>query len=451
MTTRLKGTGLSWTAAVFLTAGLVTAACSSDTSSREPSTAGDDAVAAAEEAAAAAAGGERLDGTVSILGVLGGEELDAFQTVLDPFERATGVDVQYEGTRDFAAVLQTRLDGGNPPQLAVTPAIGEMAGLAQEGALVDLRPVIGDDVLAANYNPGLIETGTVNGQLFGLFNTVNLDGLVWYDPNRYDGPTEPASWDELQQWAQQQAGAGESPWCVGLESGAASGWPAADFIDEILLRQAGPEFHQRWRSGAEPWTSPPVRAAFETYGETVTEDMVYGGATTALSTSFTQAATPMLADPPGCYLLAQASFMGAIVTDSFPDLVPGEDLDFFPVPDFTTEYPNLRAISGEVITMLEETPQSAALVRYLASAEAATLVAATGRWLSPNQNVDAGAYEDYYLRKANQVLTGADGAYSLGNALMPQAEVDAFWQAGLSYTERPEDLDAILRSIQDVR
>lgn len=449
MNLRHRGTALVAAGAVIT----ALAACSSgDQSARPEEPAADDAaVAAAEEAALAAADGEELGGSVTMLGVLGGEELDAFLSVVAPFEDATGIEVRYEGTRDFAAVLQTRIDGGNPPDLVATPAIGEMAALAEQGALVDLATVVDDAVLSANYPASMLETGTAGGELFGLYNTVNLGGLIWYDPRRYDGPTEPESWDELQAWAREKAAAGETPWCVGLESGAASGWPAADFIDEILLRQAGPEFHRAWREGAEPWTSPEVAQAYQTYGEMIADGMVYGGTTTVLSTDFSQAANPMFAPEPGCYLLQQATFMGGIITDAFPDLVPGEDLDFFPAPDFNPGHPGISSFSGEILGLITETPQSAALTRYLASTEAGTLVAATGRWLSPNVTVPADAYEDPFLRRAQEVLTEAEGTYPLGNSLMPQSEVDAFWQSGLAFAQEPGDLDAILQGIEDAR
>lgn len=408
-------------------------------------------VQAAQAAAKEVAGGETLGGSVTMLGVLGGAELDAFKTVLAPFEEATGVEVQYEGTRDFAAVLQTRVDGGNPPDVVATPAIGEMAGFAAEGNLVDLRDVVGEDVLSDNFSTSLLETASLDDQVFGIFNSVNLGGLIWYDPKTYEGPTDSGSWEELQAWARETADSGTAPWCVGLESGAASGWPAADFIDEILLREAGPEFHKRWREGEEPWTSPEVAHAFETYGGMVAEDMVYGGTTNALSTNFAKAANPMFGEPPGCFIHQQATFMGGIITDSLPDLEPGKDLDFFPAPDFNPKYPGIRSISGEIVGMINETPQSAALVKYLATPEAGTLIAATGRWLSPNKNVDDAVYQDYFLRKASQVIAEAEGTYSLGNSLMPQTTVDAFWKAGLDYTQNPDELDAILQTIEETR
>jgi len=431
------------------------AGCSSSDSEGGPapttSKAPGSVVEAAEAAAVEAAGGEELGGTVTMLGVLGGAELDAFKTVLAPFEKATGTEVQYEGTRDFAAVLQTRVEGGNPPDVVATPAIGEMAALAEQGALADLSEVVGDDTLNANFSQSLLETASLDGQVFGIFNSVNLGGLIWYDPKTYEGPTDPKSWEDLQAWATSTAEEGTTPWCVGLESGAASGWPAADFIDEILLRQAGPEFHTRWRNGEEPWTSPEVKAAFETYGAMVTEGMAYGGVTNVLSTNFAKAANPMYASPPECFLNQQASFMAGIITDSFPDIEPETDLDFFPVPDFTTEYPGIRSISGEIVAISNETPESVALVKYLATREAGTLIASTGRWLSPNKGVGESIYKDPFLKKASAVIAEAEGTYSLGNSLMPQTEVDAFWQAGLDYTQNPEELDEILETIESAR
>ncbi len=439
-------------ALAFVSVCLAATACSSsDSVTHEKPKAPESAVKAAETAALDATGGQKVGGKVTMLGVLGGAELDAFQTVLTPLEEATGIDVQYAGTRDFAAVLQTQVDGGNPPDVVSTPAIGEMAGFADKGDLVDLRTVVGDDTLSANFSKSLLGTASLSGQVFGIFDTVDLGGLIWYDPKTYTGPTDPQSWEELQAWATKTAQSGTTPWCVALESGAASGWPAADWIDEILLHEAGPVFHKRWQEGKEPWTSPEVKHAFETYGGMVSAGMVYGGTTTALSTNFAKAANPMFSDSPDCYLLQQATFMGGIITDAFPNLQPGKDLDFFPAPDFNPAYPDVRSISGEIVGMTNQTPQSEALVKYLATREAGTLIASTGRWLSPNKNVDQGIYRDPFLKKASQVIVEAEGTYSLGNSLMPQTEVDAFWQAGLDYTKDPGDLDAILAKVEASR
>ena len=408
---------------------------------------------AARAAALEAAGGEEIGGSVSLLGVLGGEELDDFLEVLVPFEEATGITVEYEGTRDFGAILQTRVEGGNPPDVVSTPALGQMADLADQGEVVDLNELVGADQLSANFSPSLIETASTGDQVYGIFSTVNLGGLIWYDPNVYDGPTEPESWDALIEWSRDKAAAdGVTPWCIGLESGAASGWPAADFIDDILLRQAGPEFHERWWRGEVPWTAPEVKRAYETYGEFATDEtLTYGGVTTSLTLNFANGADAMYSDPPQCYLHQQATFMGGIITSNFPELEPGVDLDFFPAPTFNPKFDGIQSVSGEIISVLNETEQSVALARYMATPEAGSLVGATGRWLSPNSQVEAEIYTDPFLRRASEVLQQASGTHYLGNALMPTALVEAFWKSGLDYVENPDDLDQILSGLDEVR
>lgn len=408
------------------------------------------AIAAARTAALAAAGGEKIGGSVNIMGVLGGEELDDFEAVLTPFEDATGIDVKYEGTRDFGAVLQTRLDGGNPPELAATPALGLISQLAREDAVVDLRTIIDDETLTANYDQGLLDTATADGVLYGLFTTVNLNGLIWYNPAVYDGPTDPARWSDLQDWVASKAADGITPWCVALESGAGSGWPAADFIDEIVLREAGPEFHAQWRDGEVPWDSPEIKHAFETYGTMVQSGNVYGDVNSILSTNFANGADPEFGAEPQCLIHQQATFMAGIIGGNFPDLTPGQDFDFFPVPDFSEEFAGTRAVGGEVISMFVETPQSTALVKYLTSTEAGTLIAATGRWLSPNRGVGPSSYTDSFLGRASEILGESAGSYTLANSFMPQALVDAFYRACLEYVQNPSDLDAILREVETV-
>lgn len=410
-------------------------------------------VEAARAAALESAGGEEIGGSISLLGVLGGEELDDFLEVLAPFEEATGITVEYEGSRDIGAILQTRVEGGNPPDVVSTPGLGQMAELAAQGEVVDLNDLIGAEQLAANFSPSLIETASTDDQVYGVFSTVNLGGLIWYDPNAYDGPTDPESWEALIQWSREKAAAdGVTPWCIGLESGAASGWPAADFIDDILLRQAGPEFHEQWWRGEVPWTAPEVKRAFETYGEFATDEtLTYGGVTTSLTLNFANGADAMYSDPPQCYLHQQATFMGGIIASNFPDLEPGVDLDFFPAPTFNPEFEGIQSVSGEIISVLNETEQSTALARYMATPEAGSLVGATGRWLSPNSQVEAEIYADPFLRRASEVLQEASGSHYLGNALMPTALVEAFWQSGLDYVENPDELDQILSGLDEVR
>lgn len=403
-----------------------------------------------ETAALEAAGGKAIGGTVTMLGVLGGAELDAFLAVIEPFEAATGIDVVYESTRDLGAVLQTRVDGGNPPDLVSTPAIGQMSDFSAAGQLLDLSEVLDVEQVIEDFGEGLVNVTSRDGQLFGIFDAINLGGLVWYNPNAYTGPNPAANWEDLKGWMNETAAGGETPWCIGLESGPASGWPGANLITELLLRQFGPEVHERWWQGDLAWSSPEVRTAFATYGELVTSEMVNGGATAALATGFANGADGLFAEPPTCYLHNQANFMGSMITANFPELAPIDDVSFFPLPDLNDQYPSIRPVSGEIVGVFTDTPQARALITYLAGPAAQTLIAKTNIWLSPSSRVSPDAYASPFTRLAAEVLASGEAHY-YGNALMPQAMSDAFWSAVLDYTQDPDNLDAILAELDEVR
>jgi alpha-glucoside transport system substrate-binding protein len=406
----------------------------------------------AKAAALQAAGGQQLGGSVSMIGVLGGPELEAFLTIMAPFEEAVGTKVEYESTRDLGAVLQTRVDAGNPPDLVSTPAIGQMAAFAKAGKAVDLSQFLDAAQLSQDYDQGLLDSASVDGKLFGVFDAVNVGGLIWYNPKSYSGPTEPQSWDELQGWASTAAGSGTPPWCIGLESGAASGWPGANFITDLVLRQAGTEKYDQWWKGELAWTAPEIKNAFETYGAIATDPKMVNGAPAAvLATPFGNAADGIWANPPTCAIHPQANFMGGLIIGNKPELKPIDDVDFFALPDFDPANQGIRQISGEIVGMFNDTPQARALVTYLVTPAAQALIAKTGNWLSANKRVPAEAYPSPFTAKASEVLSSAGSVHYYGNALMPQAMSDAFWKAVLDYTKDPATLDSVLAGLDAVQ
>jgi alpha-glucoside transport system substrate-binding protein len=409
-------------------------------------------VSAARARALEIVGGQPIGGTVSMLGVLGGAELESFLSIIRPFEEATGITVEYESTRDIAAVLQTRVEGGNPPDIVSNPGVGQMMSLAEAGEMIPLSQVMDIEDLQSNYDAVLLDSISVNGELYTIFTAVNLGGLVWYNPNQYDGPNPPASWDELADWATETAANGTAPWCIGMESGAASGWPGGYWITEFFMRENDADTYNAWWQGELPWTSPEVRRAFEQFGEIATDPaLVMGGSTAALATSFVNGGDGVFTDPPTCYLHQQASFYGGIANGNFPDLTPIEDINFFLFPDLSADYPNVAEVSGEVMGMFNDTPQARAFIEYFASTEAQTLLVETGSYLSPNRNIALDAYPSPFTQRAAEVLSSADTVYYTGFGLMPQAIVDAFLGGILRYVQDPSQLDTILSDIEAVR
>jgi alpha-glucoside transport system substrate-binding protein len=187
------------------------------------------AVSTAHDAAVAAAEGKKLGGTIDLLGVLSGEQLKAYLGTLKPFEDATGTQIKYESSGDVSAVLQTRIAGGNPPDVVSNAAAGQMHTLAEQGKLISLDGVVDTAAVKKDYPAGLVDLASANGHLYGIFYNSAVQGLVWYDPTAYTGP-KATDWSQLTAWTQQTAASGKTPWCMGLESAAASGWPGAVWV-----------------------------------------------------------------------------------------------------------------------------------------------------------------------------------------------------------------------------
>ncbi len=395
---------------------------------------------------------EEIGGTVSVLAVWGGDELDNFMAMIEPFEEETGITVEYEGTRDLNAVLTTRIEGGNPPDLAGVPGPGQLRQFAEQGHLIALDQVLDMEAMGQQYDEGFLNLATIDGQLYGIFIKAAVKSLVWYNPKAFEaaGYDVPTTWEELNTLEAQIIEDGAAPWCIGLESGAASGWPGTDWIEDIMLRTAGPDVYDQWWNHEIPWTDPAVKNAWETWGTVVAdEDMIYGGTPYVLSTNFGEAPYPLFQDPPQCYLHRQASFITSFITDQFPDLVAGEDYNFFVFPPIDEEYGNPLLVAGDLFGMFNDTPQARALMQYLVTAEAQAIWAERGGFLSANKDVDPNVYPDQLTKQIAQMLAEATGVRFDASDLMPEAVNNAFWSGIMDYVSDPGSLDSILESIEE--
>lgn len=426
-------------------------------SSCSPSTApsvdlDDQLIMAADAAAAEIVGDQELSGTVTILGALGGDQLDQYLAAFKPFEEASGIKVEYEGTRDMLSVLETRVQGGNPPDVVSNPSIGQMKRMMQEGALVDLSAILDMDAVSRDYDAGLIDLGSSDGKLYGLMATAALKGLVYYNPQAFDGPTDAADWAALQEWATTEAEGGTTPWCIGVESGAASGWPATDWIEQFMLTGNDLEIWDAWAGGELEWTSPEVREAFEAFGAVATDpSMVNGGPTAVASTDFIQGALPLWASPSRCSLTLQADWLGSTVVAQVPDTEEGTDVDFFLFPPVDEANTGRIETAGEMLGAFNDTPEVRAFLEYAATPESQALIASTGSWLSANRSVVAEAYPTEARQQAAQIMSGATAVRFDASDLMPQAVNEAFWRATLMYISDPSKLDEALQSVEDAR
>ena len=394
-------------------------------------------------------------GTVTVLGVWSGSELDSFNAVLAPFEASTGTKVVFEASRDQDAILTTRVAAGDPPDLAAAPSPALLTRFAQQGKVVPLDDKIDLTKLKAEYDKSWLDLGTVNGKLVQVFSWAALKGLVWYDPKVFSakGYTVPKTWVDLIALQTKMKADGTSPWCMGVESGAASGWSGSDFHKEIVLSQAGPTVYDSWWQGKQKWTSPEIKQSWTTFGTILGsgDSNVYGGRNVILSTNFGDAGTPLFATPPKCNMLNQASFITDFFVKAIPGLKAGTDFNFFPLPDASTKFTGAHVVSGDAWSMFKDTPQSRALLNYLLTPEAQTIWVKRGGKISPNKKTNVADYPDDLSRLTASTLVNTKIAKYDAGDLMPSDMKNAYWQAILDFVSDQSKLDSILANLDKIQ
>ncbi|MEM9978447.1 MAG: ABC transporter substrate-binding protein, partial [Cyanobacteria bacterium P01_D01_bin.2] len=248
---------------------------------------------------------ESAEQTVTVLGVIVGEQQEKLEAALEPFEAETGIDVIYEGTDSFATLLPVRVESGDAPDIAMFPQPGLMTSFAQAGQLVPVTEFMETATLAEAYPDTWLSLATVDDSLYGIWYRASIKSLVWYSPAAFEarGLSVPTTWDEMESLSDEIVAMGETPWCVGLESGDATGWPGTDWVEDIMLRTAGPEVYDQWITHEIPFNDGAVQAAFEQFGDIVlNETYVVGGSIGAISTPFGDAPQGLFGEQPTCYL-----------------------------------------------------------------------------------------------------------------------------------------------------
>jgi alpha-glucoside transport system substrate-binding protein len=386
-------------------------------------------------------GGGGADKEVTVVGSWGGSEQESFLAMVKPWEDKTGNKVKYTGSRGLGAYLTTAVASGTLPDLAGLPGPGEMAQFAKGGSLKPLDSVLDLATYKADTVPALVDLGTVDGKISAVFIKLSVKGFIWYNKANYDG-TAPANWDAVM--AVDPAPA-EALWCVGLESGADSGWPGTDWVEDFLIRQSGPTVYDSWVAGQTKWTDPAIKAAFEAFGDVL--DKSYGGAQFVNSTNFGGGANPMFTTPPGCKFHHQASFM----SDFFKSQGGAKDgdFDFFVMPEINPEFKGALTGGGDLFGLFSDKAAAKDLLKYLVTPEAQSIWAGRGGFVSANTKVTS--YPNAVEQKSAEAITKATVFRFDGGDLMPSAMKAAFFRAMVDFAEDQSKLDSILASLDEVQ
>lgn len=378
-----------------------------------------------------------------VTGASTGPDKDKLDNVFRYFEVATGADVRLSGSESFEQDIVISVQAGSKPDIAMFPQPGLARDLAGRGAIAPLGPETAawfrETFAAGSSWADLATFAGADGQsrIYGMFFGTDVKSLVWYSPTTFAelGYEVPETLEELQSLTRQIVDDGGTPWCIGLAAGAATGWPATDWVEDMILRTQPPEFYDRWVAHEIPFDHSGVVAAIEEYGWFArNEAFTPSGPAGVVSTDFRESPDGLFEFPPECLLHKQASF----IPNFFPDGVEvGRDVDFFYFPAFAGKDLGRPVLgSGGLISVMNDSPAAHGFIEFLKTPFAHEVAVSQGQFLTPHLQADPDAYPSQTQRELGEILTGATVFRFDGSDLMPgEVGTDAFWTAMIDYTK----------------
>lgn len=401
---------------------------------------GGEPAASDPSASASAPAAKSLEGTtIEIAAKWTGDEQANFEKVLAAFTEKTGAKVTYASTgEDTGAYLGPRIQGGNPPDVAVLPQPGLVQQYADQKALKPLSSEVQAQI-DQNYTPYWKELGSADGQVYGVLVKAAHKSLIWYRaPAFEDAGAQPATtWDELIATAQTLADSGTAPFALC----GASGWTLTDLFENVYLSSAGPENYDKLAKHEIPWTDPSVATALEKMAQIFgKKEFMLGGSSGALQTDFPTCVTQVYGQKKAAMVI-EADFVAASVGQSGAKV--GEDAKIMPFPKAGDTEPVV--LGGDVAVALKDSPGAMALLEYLASAEGGSVWAKQPGYLSPNRNVSPDNYPDPLTKELAQTIISAGEAvrYDMSD-LAPSAfggtDGKGEWKQLQDFLRKPTDI-----------
>jgi alpha-glucoside transport system substrate-binding protein len=366
-----------------------------------------------------------------------------WEAVLAYFADATGVTIQNGSSKNYEEQARIDIAAGSPANVTILPQPGLLADFAKQGALVDL----GDETtawLTDNYSAG--SSWAALGQFEGKDGAVHqyafpykqeVKSLVWYSPDNFaeKGYEVPQTWEDLVALQDKIVADGGVPWCIGIESGGATGWTATDWIEDLLLRTQPPEVYDGWVTNEIKFNDPRIVSTIDAFGAIAKQDKyVAGGVKSIATTAFGDSPKGLFTVPPQCYMHRQASFIPSFFGD---DKVAGEDYNFFYFP--ASEAANLGKPvlgSGNLASITKDSPAARAFIDFLKTpiAHEIWMAQPNGSFLSAHAGVNTDVYNSQANKDLGQILLNATTFRFDGSDLMPgPIGAGAFWTGMVDY------------------
>ncbi|MER6676811.1 ABC transporter substrate-binding protein [Streptomyces sp. NPDC000983] len=393
----------------------------------------------------------KLDGqTLEVAAVWTGPEQDNFTKVLEEFEKRTGAEVNFVPTgNNTSTFLGTKIQGGQPPDVAFLPQVGVLHQFAEKGWI---KPVGADAQaqLDKNFSAGWKELGSYEGKQYGVYAKAANKSLVWYNTAAFEAAgitEEPKTWEDFLATAQTLSDAG-SP---AVSVGGADGWTLTDWFENVYLSQAGPEKYDQLARHEIEWTDPTVKDALTTLAELWGKDeLIAGGRSGALRTEFPKSVTQTFSGDTPAAMVFEGDFVTANI-NADTDAKVGTDAKVFPFPAVGDDSPVVSG--GDVAVALKDGEGAQALITFLASTDAAEIWAAQGGFLSPNKEMDPGTYKDDVTRDIAEALiaAGDDFRFDMSDqapAAFGGTQGVGEWKQLQDFLKNPDDVAGAQRKLE---
>ncbi|WP_424447735.1 ABC transporter substrate-binding protein [Microbacterium arborescens] len=420
--------------------------------------------AAALVLAGCAEGGTEGDGggeaktTVRISGGITGGEADALNESFAQFTEDTGITVEYTGDKSFEGNIVTKVTGGDAPDIAVVPQPGLLKTLVETGKVLPAPEAV-ETAVDENWSPDWKQYGTFDDTFYAAPMLANLKGYVWYSPKQFAewGVEVPTTWDEMIALTDKIVQTTGGPaWCAGFASDAASGWPGTDWIEDLVLRQAGPEVYDQWVAGDVKFTDPEIKSAFDAVGTILLNpeyvNAGYGDVKSINATAFGDVAAAVASGD--CALTHQASFLSANFLDvqtaegETPEVAPDGDVYAFLTPGYTAGELQVEG-GGEFVAAFSDDESTQKVLEFMASPEFADARVELGGVISANKNADPSLASSEFLQEAMTTLQDETTVFRFdASDLMPSTVGSgSFWKGMVDWIDG-KDTETVLSDIQ---
>ena len=368
--------------------------------------------------------------------------------------KADGSDItiKWQQVQNINQLIITKIQAGDTPDIALIPQPGVVAQMQQLDATKPLDDVVDMTSLKSTMVPGTLEAGTIDGKLYGLIVSANVKGLIWYPKKPWTQkgyPSQVKDFSELEQLTNQIKSDGGTPWCAGVQDpGGASGWPATDWLETLIMKQSGADVYNNWVQHKVMFDSPEVQQAASEFSKLLfTSGNTQGGQKAIASTNWQTAANPMFENPPKCWMYMQGSF----ITGFFPKSATSDidaNVGVMGFPPATAGGENPVEGGGDLMTMLNDSTNVKTVVKDLSETSIGNDAAPSSSFISPHKDFDVSLYPNQVTKTIAKYLYGASTFLFDGSDAMPaQVGAGSFWKEMVAWIGGQEDINSALKNI----